>query len=121
MRIIPFIGICLAALLCAAACSEDSPQEPCAPFVFHAVWVSVQDADTGSRLQTASGFIREGGFIDSLHINEGLGRAGEERPGTYEVVVFKTGYRTWREDSVVVTRDECHVQTVRFDIFLERE
>ena len=89
--------------------------------LFHAVWVSVQDADTGLRLQTAHGFISEGGYIDSLHIDEGVGRAGEERPGTYEVVVFKNGYRTWRADSVVVGRDECHVQTVRFDLFLERE
>jgi len=41
--------------------------------------------------------------------------------GTYEVVVFKEGYRTWRTEDVVVTNDECHVQTVRFDVFLERE
>ena len=121
MRVRQFLTIVSAALLSVAACSEDSPQEPCAPFIFHAVWVSVQDADAGSRLQAARGFIRDGGYIDSLNIDEGVGRAGEERAGTYEVVVFKDGHRTWREDSVVVTRDECHVQTVRFDVFLERE
>jgi hypothetical protein len=107
-------------LLCAASCSEESPQEPCAPFVFHAIWVGVNDADNGSRINTARGFIRDGAYLDSLIITEGVGRAGEERTGIYEVVVFKDGFQTWSRDSVVVTRDECHVQTVRIEVQLER-
>jgi hypothetical protein len=104
-----------------AGCAEDKPHEPCAPILFHAVWVSVHDADTGQRVETARGFIRDGAFIDSLHVSEGIGRAGEERAGVYKVAVFKDGFVSWSADSVVVLRDECHVQTVRLDVYLERK
>lgn len=85
------------------------------------MWVGVRDAETGRRLDTAQGFIRDGAYLGSLHVSEGIGRAGEERPGVYEIAVFKDGFVPWRADSVVVVSDECHVQPVRFDVFLERE
>jgi len=119
-RLLALAGL-LAVSSIAVACSKDSPGEPCAPFVFYAVWVSVHDDATGARLDTARGFIRDGGYVDSLLIDEGVGRAGEERPGTYEVVVLKDGYKTWRQSGVAVTRDECHVVTVRLDVSLEKE
>jgi hypothetical protein len=104
-----------------SSCSEETPQEPCPPVLFHAIWVSVQDAETMTRINTARGFVREGSYIDSLIIEGGVGFAAKERAGTYEVVVFKEGYMEWRQNNVVVTRDACNVQTVRFDIALEKQ
>jgi len=123
MPVPPRVVICwLAALILLGliACEEESPQEPCAPFLFHAILVSVQDADTGTRINTARGFVRDGSYIDSLIISEGVGLAAQERAGTYEVVVFKSGYKEWRQNNVVVRRDACHVQTVRLEIALEK-
>lgn len=39
--------------------------------------------------------------------------AAYERAGTYDVIVRHSGYREWRQNNVPVSRDECHVETVR--------
>lgn len=105
----------------ASSCSEESPEEPCAPVLLHAIWVSVVDGETMTRVNTANGFVRDGDYIDSLRVRNGVAWAAEERAGTYEIVVRKDGYMEWSQDGVVVTRDRCHVQTVRLDIVLEKQ
>ena len=42
-----------------------------------------------------------------------------ERAGTYIVTVARSGYHTWVQTDVVVTADECHVQTVSLIAELE--
>ena len=42
-----------------------------------------------------------------------------EKPGTYEVTVEKSGYRTWVRTNVRVTEDECHVKTVSLTALLQ--
>ena len=42
-----------------------------------------------------------------------------ERAGTYIVTVARAGYHTWVQTDVVVTADECHVQTVSLIAELE--
>jgi hypothetical protein len=47
--------------------------------------------------------------------------AAGERPGTYSLFVTAPGgYRDWRKDGVVVTKDACHVQTVKLEARLQR-
>jgi hypothetical protein len=46
--------------------------------------------------------------------------AAYERPGTYTVLVRHPDYREWRRSPVLVTKDECHVQTVRLKAELEK-
>jgi hypothetical protein len=41
-----------------------------------------------------------------------------ERPGTYSVVVSKTGYQDFTANNVVVTPGVCHVNTVSLDVRL---
>jgi hypothetical protein len=41
-----------------------------------------------------------------------------ERAGRFALRVRKVGYRPWDTTGVVVTRDRCHVQTLRLDIQL---
>lgn len=36
-----------------------------------------------------------------------------ERAGRYLVTVDKAGYQQWKQEGVRVTRDQCHVRTVR--------
>ena len=46
--------------------------------------------------------------------------AAYERPGTYAVIVRHPDYREWQRSGVLVTKDECHVQTVRLQAELEK-
>jgi len=43
-----------------------------------------------------------------------------ERDGTYTVTVTKPGYRPWTQAGVVVTKDQCHVRSVRVIAKLQR-
>jgi hypothetical protein len=67
---------------------------------------------------------REGAYVDSARMYgdvpvETVGLA-EERAGTYEVSVERTGYRSWHRAGVRVTADECHVRTVSLTARLQR-
>jgi len=43
-----------------------------------------------------------------------------ERPGVYAVSLERPGYRPWSRAGLVVTADECHVQTIELEARLER-
>ena len=45
-------------------------------------------------------------------------RGALERAGRFSLRVTKARYLPWDTTGVVVTRDECHVQTVRLDVRL---
>ena len=103
------------------------------PFGCTGIWVpaivvTVTDSVTGDpTAEGAFGAIREGSYIDSLRPSayDGEGRlislqAGGERPGTYAVVVGKSGYETWLRVDVQVESNQCHVETVALEARLKR-
>jgi len=71
------------------------------------------------------GLARDESFVDTLEVfafdgTLDLYGAGE-RAGRYDITISKPGYQTWRRENVRVTENECHVNTVRLEAFLERE
>lgn len=107
-----------------------SPFVACPAWVRDAVVVEVRDAATGApAAQGASGWVRDGGYVDSLRIggwetgdpaSAHQLSAAPERPGRYEVVVHKDGYREWRRSGVRVGRSTCGVEPVNLHAQLER-
>ncbi len=90
--------------------------------------IVVRVVDSVSSADAAAGatvVIRDGAYVDSLPAPPdqsfpGASFAGAgERAGTYTVTVTKAGYRPWARNGVVVTRNECHVNTVQLEARLQ--
>jgi len=88
------------------------------------VEVSIFDADTGKPIISAevTGLVQEGIYLERLfHLESTNTLSGAyERPGTYTISISLPGYVEWKVSDVNVTRDECHVFTVRMDAFLTK-
>ena len=93
--------------------TPDPDQVICTMEARSSISVVVLDAATGDSLDvTPTGTVRDGSFEEAL---QGFGRTLSgpfERKGTYDVTVTAPGYASWDTTGVVVTADECHVQTV---------
>lgn len=75
----------------------------------------------------ASLIVTEGSYRDTASVPLGLTSADSfalhgagERSGMYDVTVRKAGYRDWTRNGVVVTRNDCHVNTVTLTALLQR-
>ena len=100
--------------------------------VQHAIEVDIRDSMTGAPLaEQAHGWVKDGDYTEVLHPAGWVGgpppsgvmvsrRAGEERPGTYEVTVVHQGYAPWSTKEVKVVRNCRHVGTVRLEARLRR-
>ena len=76
--------------------------------------IAVLDAATGDSLGvTPTGTVRDGSFEEALQAFGSQLSGPFERKGTYDVTVTAPGYASWDTTGVVVTADECHVQTVQ--------
>lgn len=126
MRLSIAIGICLTT---AAGC-DHFPFAACAAVIERAVDVEITDARSGYWLaRGASGFIRDGAFLDSLKVVGWRGSppndtattlgAGLGRAGTYVVQVERPGYRTWQRNGVRVREGACGVRTARLRAALD--
>jgi hypothetical protein len=99
----------------------------CTQEVRPGVVLELRDAFDGAALaEGARGAVHDGGFIDSLRPYGRLGNgtlvsraAADERPGDYSVRVEHEGYYAW-EGGVRVRHDGCHVETVRWSVYLTR-
>lgn len=94
-----------------------------------AVTVNVRDGATGEPAAFGATLVlRDGQYADSVtgvysgpsefsasHIG-----AAMDRPGTYDVTVRKTGYRTWTLSQVAVALGECGVEGVTLVVSLQR-
>ena len=97
------------------------PEEPCPTDRFPGIAVQVRDSVTGS--STGLGAIvvaTEGAFADTGASVSGIYGIAYERPGTYTVTVEQAGYLKWTRTGVVVTRGECHVNTVNIIARLQK-
>jgi hypothetical protein len=112
----------------------------CTESIEPAVEVEVRDAATGAPAAcNALLIVREGAYVDSAAYNNydrhfpadttrGCERepdllrltAADERAGTYTVRVEKPGYAAWERAGVRARAGECHVETVRLEVLLER-
>jgi hypothetical protein len=111
----------IVAALSLAGCEDLGPilcGAESAPYIV----VEVRDARTGQpAARGASGLAVDGGFSDNLRaINElELHPSVYDRAGTYDVVVTKAGYSSWRTRSVQVRDGSCSVRTVRLQAALQ--
>lgn len=106
------------------ACELPFDQE-CHTEVRYAIEAEVRDARTGEpAAQGATGWVRDGTFADTMQLAGGFQIAPDSavyttvaaalgRPGTYDVLIQKTGYRDWTASNVRARRGRCTVETVR--------
>ena len=86
--------------------------------------ISMEVINATSRIPSAAGAtmtLSEANYLEStVGIEDTAVLFGApEREGTYTVSVARSGYHTWVQSHVVVTADECHVQTVSLTAQLE--
>ena len=122
MRRLAVLLIGATAATAVAACDLLTP-DLCDTGIAYGVTVEVVDSATGQPAAFgASGWVRDGQYVDSLQIvgfaggdslSASLLAAAEERPGTYEVFVRKPGYLDWRLPGVFARDGECGVSTAR--------
>ncbi len=93
----------------------------CTASIEPAVTVTVFDARTGlPAAEGATATLTDGAFTETMQPStfDGNGtltglQGASERAGTYTVRVTKPGYTAFERSGVAVTRNECHVNTVR--------
>ena len=104
-------GLLLPVLLAACGPGSASPVA-CTLEARPALNVSVVDSVTAAPIADPLVWVRDGSFVDTLQVFD-TGRADGpyERKGVYAVHAEAPGYEDWLQEGVVVTADECHVQT----------
>ncbi len=120
----PRILLLLAALCSLPACNnpfDSSDPIFCTMDIKPAIVVRIRDSVSKLPItEGATGYVREGSYLDSLRTYAGTGQAASERRGVYTVVVMNNGYQTWKKDGVRVRRNQCHVETVTLNADLVR-
>lgn len=94
--------------------------------------VKVLDASTGLPATcNAIGWVVQGSYMvemnnyDDCTLPDSLKypwmNGAWERPGVYTVIIQKEGYRLWARSNIVVTENDCHVNTIELKALLKRE
>ena len=117
MRWIAFIFLGFFAV--AAGCDSSDPVV-CTLQLVPSFRVTVLDSISAEPVMDPVVWVRDNRFVDTLLVSGNEAWAPWERAGVYEVMAGKAGYLTWKQDGVRVTKDRCHVQTVRLDALLQR-
>ena len=102
----------------------------CTGVIVPGIIVEIRDAADGKAIaDLAAGIVQDGAFTDSLRPAESSSsqladlysrQSAFERPGTYAVHVERAGYSSWDTAGIVVTKEVCHVSTVRLNAALSR-
>ncbi len=103
-------------------CNSDSndSEEVCTTEAVPAISVSVIDEQTGDLMSCGATLeIQDTGFEETV-TNEDSDTCDDtvplegafERPGFYNLTVYKEGYEYWYEYNIEVREGECHVDTV---------
>ncbi|HEX6369754.1 MAG TPA: hypothetical protein VF006_12615 [Longimicrobium sp.] len=93
-------------------CYGGEEAEGCTAEYVYGIHVTASDARTGEALDSVSGLVREGAWVDTLRETWGPpAMAAGERPGTYALEVRAPGYATWETAGVVAPDLGCHVGT----------
>ena len=115
------VSAVFAAAFVIVACSSSDYSGPICTADFRAgLVVYVHDSLSDTPIASGASLVaRDGAYKDSVAFPAGrtdlnaspLSSAGE-RAGTYQVTVTKPGNLPWTKSNVVVTANECHVNTV---------
>jgi hypothetical protein len=107
-----------------AGCESPSGPVVCTAIAVDAIVVTVVDGASNQRICDATVTAVEGPFSEVLRSFPGgtdcTYSGPTERAGVYDVRVAKAGYAPVTQGNVRVTRDECHVITVRLSVTLNR-
>lgn len=116
-------AVLVSALLAVAGCGNDPIAFACTDEARPSVMVIVLDSVSGIGLAAgATVVLQDGTYSDSAVSGTGFPMPGDsafyatntyERVGTYTVRVRRPGYALWQRQDVRVTKDRCHVVTVR--------
>lgn len=120
MRVILLgLGLGLGLLGCNAA------PMACTASIEPGIVVEVRDATTrqpiarGAVAELISGSYHETLLEHGFSNGQLLSLAGAfERPGSYQLKVSQKGYTAWSQDSIAVSKDACHVVTVKLEASL---
>ncbi|MBW3572827.1 MAG: carboxypeptidase-like regulatory domain-containing protein [Gemmatimonadetes bacterium] len=103
----------------AGDCYRGEELESCTAEYVYGIRVTASDARTGQPVDSVSGFVREGAYVDTLRQMWGPpAQAAGERPGTYRVHVRAPGYAPWDTAGVVAPDNGCHVGTAKLHVRL---
>ena len=83
--------------------------------------IMVVDSISGAVVPDPLIWIRDGAFVDTLHVFEGSAWGPGEREGRYAVIVEEDGYHPWTTIGIHVGHDGCHVETVELTARLRPE
>lgn len=114
------LSVALVSTLAAPACQGVIDPGVCTGEFVYGLNVQVQDSSTGAWIASGATLVaRDGAFVDSVTAPANRPQedhfpllAAGERPGTYEVLVRREGYRPWSRSGVQVRRGTCHVERV---------
>jgi len=92
-----------------------------------AIDLEIRDSVTSTPIaESAFATVLDGAFGDSLRLcrqtsgGVWISRCGpDERAGTYDVLVLHASHQFWSVHGVRVTRDACHVRTVRLQVRMQ--
>jgi hypothetical protein len=124
-----YLGVLVVALAVLPACSNDSLVGVCLKAPQIQLYVEVHDSLTNAKLtaNNLSGHIYEAstsftGMLNPFNANGALEYLGADRPGTYDVVVDATGYKTWTQKGVafILGTDNCGVTPVELTAKLQK-
>ena len=103
-------------------CDGSTDPVMCTKELRFGIQMEVVNAESGNPSAAgATMTLNEGAYFESTVGTEDNSMliGAPERAGTYIVTVARSGYHTWIQTDVVVTADECHVQTVSLRAELE--
>lgn len=118
----------IAVALLAVPLATCGTEPNCTQEIRPGVVVEIRDAfDDAPLAANARGAVHDGTFVDSLRPYGSVGNgtlvsraAADERPGDYRITVEYDGYFPW-EGGAGVRGDECHVETVQLNVYLQRK
>lgn len=122
------LSVLLSLSLLGPACQRLFNPVECTTEYVYGLNVQVQDSLTGAWIAAGATLIaREGTFVDSVtapanrpHEDKFPLQAAGERPGTYDLLVRREGYRPWSRSGVRVRGGKCHVERVNLIARLQR-
>ena len=114
------VSVLLAVCFLGPACQGLFDPVVCTTEYVYGLNVQVQDSLTGAWIASgATLIVREGTFVDSVTAPGNRPQedqfpllAAGERPGTYDVLVRREGYRPWSRSDIRVRSGTCHVERV---------
>lgn len=108
-----------------AGCATDPTDTSCSHKIYFGLTVTVRDSLTNLPITKGATVVaRDGAYQETLLAVfplDGFFAGADERAGTYQITVTKTGYQTWVRNGVRVVRGVCHVTPVQVEALLQPE